>query len=388
MNFEDLDCRQRQVVDAVVHSDDSLLVLGGPGTGKTTTALWSARAFLENSEGSQSPRALFLTFSRSAVSQIMARSPGVISGYEDRVEVTTFHALAYRLIGSFGRYAGYGTTLPSVQTEARGKLLGYDNSKLRYNDLIPGALAILEHSPHVRQILGNRWGLVICDEAQDTNEIQWDFLLRLASRKLLLLGDPGQMIYTFIPGVSPERFRKMREWANQEIELNSRSHRDPSGAIPALAEAVRQRRFQDVAVLNALRDERLTIHFDTDDKDVPGLISDIIKTVRLRGSRDVGIFVRSNTAVAELAEQLDEAGINYVLIGIPEAYSEALGSMVAQCAFALGLASDEDVRRSLGLFLTASTRGAKAPFMARALPLGSRHYLNWLTKQCKHSRTR
>ncbi len=166
MNFEDLDCRQRQVVDAVVHSDDSMLVLGGPGTGKTTTALWSARAYLENSEESPSPRALFLTFSRSAVGQIMARSPGVMSGYEDRVEVTTFHALAYRLIGSFGRYAGYGTTLPSVQTEARGKLLGYDNSKLRYNDLIPGALAILERSPHVRQILGNRWGLVICDEAQ------------------------------------------------------------------------------------------------------------------------------------------------------------------------------------------------------------------------------
>ena len=212
-----------------------------------------------------------------------------------------------------------------------------------------------------------KWGLVICDEAQDTNEIQWDFLLHLASRKLLLLGDPNQMIYTFIPGVSPERFRKMREWADREFELNPRSHRDPSGAIPALAEAVRQRQFQDDAVLNALRDERLTIHFDTDEEDVPDLICDIIKTVRLRGSRDVGIFVRSNTAVAELAEQLDEAGINYVLIGIPEAYSEALGSMAAQCAFALGLASDEDVRRSLGLFLTASMRRAKAPLMARAL---------------------
>ena len=96
-----------------------------------------------------------------------------------------------------------------------------------------------------------------------------------------------------------------------------RSHRDPSGAIPALAEAVRQRQFQDDAVLNALRDERLTIHFDTDEEDVPDLISDIIKTVRLQGSRNVSIFVHSNTAVAELAEQLDEAGINYVLIGIP-----------------------------------------------------------------------
>ena len=38
MKLDDLDRKQRAVVDRVLHSDDRVLVLGGPGTGKTTTA--------------------------------------------------------------------------------------------------------------------------------------------------------------------------------------------------------------------------------------------------------------------------------------------------------------------------------------------------------------
>ena len=367
MRFDDLDCRQRNVVDAVLHSNDRILVLGRPGTGKTTTALWAARKCLETSNENPAPRVLFLTFSRSAVSQIMSRSPGVLAGCADRIEILTFHGLAYRLLKGFGRFAGYGAAAPSIQSEARSKLLGHDRSKLRYEDLIPGALAILEGSKRVRQLLASRWGLVICDEAQDTSTEQWQLLRTLASRKLLLLGDPNQMIYTFIKGVSPERFRQLRDWADREVELDPRSHRDPSGSIPALAEAIRQRQFDHEAVVDNLRSGRLAIHFDVDDDGRPDLLTEVIKDTRNRGFRDVGIFAHSNAAVAELAEQFDAAGINHVLVGIPEAHSEALASMAAQCSFALGLATDEEVRESFGLFLTASVRGREVPELARAL---------------------
>ena len=367
MRFDDLDCLQREVVDAVVKSDDKILVLGRPGTGKTTTALWSARTYLETSDEKPAPRVLFLTFSRTAVSQIMTRSPGVLSGFADRIEVLTFHGLAYRLLKGFGRYAGYGPAAPSIQSETRSRLLGQDRSKLRYKDLIPGALAILEDSSRVRQLVASRWGLVICDEAQDTSTEQWHLLRMLASRKVLLLGDPNQMIYTFIKGVSPERFREMEDWADRQIQLDPRSHRDPSGAIPALAEAVRQRRFDDEAVIEALRTSRLEIHFDVADDERQNLLSAAVTDARNRKYRDVGIFAHSNASVAELAEELSEVGIDHVIIGIPEAHAEALGSMAAQCLFAMGLATDEEVRESFGLFLTATTRGRQAPPLALAL---------------------
>ena len=367
MRLEDLDCRQREVVDAVVKSDDKILVLGRSGTGKTTTALWSARTYLESSDEKPAPRVLFLTFSRTAVSQIMTRSPGVLAGFADRIEILTFHGLAYRLLKGFGRYAGYGAAAPPIQSETHNRLLGQDRSLLRYKDLIPGALAILEGSSRVRQLLASRWGLVICDEAQDTGTEQWQLLRMLASRKVLLLGDPNQMIYTFIKGVSPERFRELEDWADRLIQLDPRSHRDPSGAIPALAEAIRQRRFDDEAVLEALRSGRLEIHFDVADDERQDLLSALVTDARDRKYRDVGIFAHSNASVAELAEELSEVGIDHVIVGIPEAHAEALGSMAAQCLFAKGLATDEEVRESFGLFLTATTRGRQAPPLARAL---------------------
>lgn len=367
MRIEDLDSQQRAVVEATIRSDTKLLVLGGPGTGKTTTALWAARAYLESQTEVPSAHVLFLTFSRTAVGQILTRSKGVISGFEERVEISTFHALSYRLLRSFGRYSGFGAATPTVQTEARGKLLGYDGSKLRYNDLISGALDLLGDSTRIRELLSRRWGLVICDEAQDTNSQQWKILQALAPRKLLLLGDANQMIYTFIRGVSPTNFNRIREQVDCEIVLNPRSHRDPSGAIPALADAIRRRDFTDGAVLDALRRDRLAIHYDVDATNIADFLLDLIKDERRRGSREIGIFVHSNAAVAELGEQLDAVGVDYVLVGIPEAHAEALRSMAIQCAFGAGLASSQNLRESLGLFMTASVRQREAPNLARAL---------------------
>ncbi|MDE2838676.1 MAG: UvrD-helicase domain-containing protein [Chloroflexota bacterium] len=368
MRLEDLDERQRGVVDVVASSDDRVLVLGGAGTGKTTTALWTARTYLETSSETPLPRALFLTFSRAAVSQIVSRSPGVLSGSNSRIEILTFHGLSYWLLRAFGRYAGYGSAPIAVQSGARTKLLGRDGTRLLYDDLIPGATSLLKRSDRLRRLISSRWGLVVCDEAQDTSADQWELIRLIGTRKLVLLGDFNQMIYSsFVPGVSTQQFRRVREWVDREVELLPRSHRDPSGVIPAVAEAVRVRNFEHEAIVEAIRTERLYIHFDVDEDDYQDILASEINKSRALGLRDVGVFAHSNVSVSEVAELLNNAGIDHALIGIPEAHSEALGCMAVQCAYAAGLAGDSDIREALALFLTASVRGRDAPPVALAL---------------------
>lgn len=364
MNFEDLDDRQREVVDEILIGDRKILTLGGPGTGKTTTALWAARKYLECSSRTSADRVLFLTFSRAAVSQILVRSPGILSNHENRIEIMTFHALGYRILRAFGRYAGYGTSALSLQTDARSKLLGSDESRLHYNDLIPRALSIIEGSTKLTRLLSQRWGLVICDEVQDTGESQFQLLSVIATHKLLMLGDLHQMIYTFVTGVSPERFQDLREWADLEIELQARSHRDPSGAIPAVANAIRQRQFRDVSVADALSSGRISIYSNISDEERPRLIRRLVSEERRLGAREIGIFAKTNVDVAELAEQLNDLGVVHDLVGISEAHGESLASMATQCAFGTGLADSNDVRRSLAIFLTSSVRGRTAPLLA------------------------
>ncbi|TDB75119.1 hypothetical protein E1165_12370 [Micromonospora sp. KC723] len=50
---------------------------------------------------------LFLSFSRTAVAQVINRAGGVISPYLQRIDVSTFHGFAWRVINAFDQYHGY-----------------------------------------------------------------------------------------------------------------------------------------------------------------------------------------------------------------------------------------------------------------------------------------
>ena len=368
MRLEELDCQQRRVVESMTSPHRKILVLGGAGTGKTTTALWSARRYFESGSKNNSSRVLFLTFSRTAVNQIVRRSPGMLADFHNRIEVMTFHGLSHWLIRAFGRYAGYGRDTLELQSSARTKLYGPDVSRITYDDLMPRAANILNHSKRIRDMISSRWAIVICDEAQDTSLEQWRLVRLLGVNRILMLGDFNQMIYSsFVPGVSKLQFQKIRDVVDLEVHLQHRSYRDPSGAIPAVAESILQREFLSDAVKEAIGANRFRIYFDTRDEDRFGIIEKEIKNARLEGMRDVGVFSGSNNAVGEMAEMLNTNGIDHALIGIPEAHAEALRSMATECGYAIGLFSESQVRESFAVFATACVRSRNVPKMAQAL---------------------
>ena len=96
-----LDASQRAVVD---HPGGPLLVLAGPGTGKTTTLVECVVDRIER-RGVAPDSILVLTFSRKAVVDLRAR----IAARLGRTTVTpmamTFHAFCYALVRRFGNEA-------------------------------------------------------------------------------------------------------------------------------------------------------------------------------------------------------------------------------------------------------------------------------------------
>ncbi|GGS91141.1 ATP-dependent helicase [Streptomyces chromofuscus] len=87
-----LDAAQRAVVD---HEAGPLLVLAGPGTGKTTTLVESVAARI--ARGGDPERILVLTFSRKAAVELRDRM-ALRMGAAHAPQVTTFHSYCYALV--------------------------------------------------------------------------------------------------------------------------------------------------------------------------------------------------------------------------------------------------------------------------------------------------
>ncbi|MCD9873804.1 ATP-dependent helicase [Streptomyces guryensis] len=87
-----LDAPQRAVVD---HQGGPLLVLAGPGTGKTTTLVESVAARI--ARGGDPERILVLTFSRRAAAELRDRMALRI-GAARAPQATTFHSFCYALV--------------------------------------------------------------------------------------------------------------------------------------------------------------------------------------------------------------------------------------------------------------------------------------------------
>ena len=84
---------------AIIAQTGHLLVLGGPGSGKTTIALFKAqRRFSALKLGQEF---LFLSFSRAAIRQVLPRCKEILTPAERRaVTVQTYHAFCMEMLES------------------------------------------------------------------------------------------------------------------------------------------------------------------------------------------------------------------------------------------------------------------------------------------------
>ena len=361
---------QQPVIDA---DDPVLLVLGGAGTGKTSTAAAAVRTCLEhrsleaaNGLRAQPSRALFLSFSRAAVAQILDRTAGILGTCKDQVEITTYHAFAWSLIERFG--SAVGLPNPVLATEAEVKLF-QPAGAIRYKDMVPLAHRLCR-VPAIAAHLRSRWSLVVCDEFQDTDDSQFRLLTAIrGDARLLLLADPNQCIYASLPdavGVGPERLASALALPGaRQISLPEVSHRDPTGVLPAAAAAIRVRNFSHDAVTVALASGRLQVRAGLDPAHEAATVAAVIRDLRAEG-HTVGVFSHHTDTTATLSDRLQQSGVDHEIVGLPESVTAALDAQHAMLAFAGGTA-DWDLERVpwiMGLDLVArsgSTPGQRCP---------------------------
>lgn len=357
---------------AVIDSDAPVtVVLGGAGCGKTTTAAAAARGRLESQELSRraarlgtpmgtapdlppTQRILFVSFSRTAVSQILDRSAGVLGVQQHHVDLVTFHGLAWRILNSFGRHYGYPHPL-RVQSAAETDLIAATFPGITYAELLPAATDLLQ-IPTVRDYYERRYGTVICDEFQDTSDEEWTFLQSVAARApRILLGDPNQCIYAGMKQIDP--YARVAQAAALPgaitVTLASLSHRDPSGILPGAAIAAKERRFHDPAIARAVNTGRIRLH-RVPPAELTHEVAKVIDAERA-ANKTVSVFTHTNASTAELSTGLTQAGIIHQQVGFTESFGDALQ---AQFAFVRWAIDDEPgSRNALAAYVQSISRG-------------------------------
>jgi DNA helicase-2/ATP-dependent DNA helicase PcrA len=91
--------------EAVAWQSDALLLLAGPGSGKTQVLTCRIAKLLEESRG-KSFRILALTFTNKAADEMVGRVREFVPGLEERVTIGTFHSFCGQLLRQHGVHLG------------------------------------------------------------------------------------------------------------------------------------------------------------------------------------------------------------------------------------------------------------------------------------------
>ncbi len=209
-----------------------LLIIAGPGTGKTRT-LTHRIAHQVLDQGTPAAQFLAITFTRRAAQEMRDRLAALCPGQNAEPTVTTFHGLGLRILREHHAAAGLpaqfsvaddparlaaATELTGSDREAR-KLLAArsddpaDDPAFRqalrehlasrdlvdFDSLVSLSAALLSEHPAIAAGLRARWPQLSVDEYQDIDPVQYALLRSLAGAGsgLTAIGDPDQSIYGF-----------------------------------------------------------------------------------------------------------------------------------------------------------------------------------------------
>jgi len=297
-----------------------LLIIAGPGTGKTRTVTHRIAHLV--STGAVPPEQwLAITFTRRAAEELRERLRALIPDRARRILATTFHGLglqllreehhaaglsedfrivddaerlallraalgsaasereARRLLPALSSHKRAGTANASTTASATGHpehteaFARYDQALrerdlVDLDDLIALPVRLLEDDPALVERCRERWRYVAVDEYQDIDELQYRLLRLLAPADgdLCAIGDPDQAIYGFRGADVGFFLRFQEDFPGATVVQLSRNYRSSAAIVAGALQAIAPATLVRGRVLEAMRREpaagppRISLH--------------------------------------------------------------------------------------------------------------------------------
>ncbi len=279
-------------IEAVKTIDGPVLVISGPGSGKTR-ALTHRVAWMIAS-GINPVHILAITFTNKAANEMRGRITKLLGGDKKNIEmptIGTFHALGLRILRKEIQLLGYRPSFSIVDSDDQlslmkrimgslemdtkrynprtmlnkisklktdliwpesyapqeymdklvGKLYALYQNELRemngldFDDLIVLTVKIFKEHPEVLAKYHEWWKYIMVDEYQDTSHDQYQFVKLLASkyRNIFAIGDDAQSIYAFREADIRNILNFQKDYAEAKIVMLEQNYRSTRTILAA-----------------------------------------------------------------------------------------------------------------------------------------------------------
>ncbi|MGD9135902.1 MAG: RecQ family ATP-dependent DNA helicase [Desulfobacterales bacterium] len=229
-------------IDAVGRPvDDSMLILAGPGSGKTTVIVHRC-AYLLEVERIPARQILVLCFNHSSAMVIKKRLRALVGKVANAVTVATYHGVAMRLAGISIRDMAAEHTIDNIEFDRIIK----DAVKLLKGEMdIPGT-----EPDEQRDRLLAGYSHILVDEYQDIDDDQYELVSAVAGRleskednrlAIMAVGDDDQNIYTF-RGANIRFIRQFQTDYSRKLVYLTENYRSSKNIISAANALIRANR--------------------------------------------------------------------------------------------------------------------------------------------------
>ncbi len=369
-------------IEAVQAPDGPVLVLAGPGSGKTRV-LTHRVAYLIAQRGIRPYQIMAVTFTNKAAREMMSRLEGLIGSDVRQLMIGTFHAICARILRRDGQAVGvspnyviydsddqrrlitraiknlnldtkqYAPTFvhsaisrakndletpetyqpPSYRYEAVARVFhAYEELKgasgaLDFDDLLLKAELLFREHEDVRARYQQRFLHILVDEFQDTNKAQYQLVQQLGSahRNVFVVGDEDQSIYSWRGADFRNVLRFRKSYPDAHTYLLEQNYRS-TGKILRAAQAVIDRNAQRTdKTLWTDNDEGEAIQLCEayDEQEEADLVAGHIERLIARGEsayRECAVMYRTNAQSRALEDVFLRYRIPYRLVGAVRFY--------------------------------------------------------------------
>ena len=363
---------------AAEHIDGPVLILAGAGSGKTRTVTYRIAHMVK--EKNVSPlNVLALTFTNKAAREMKERAESLVGDDVHNLVISTFHSFSVRLLRIYGERIGYRSNFNIYDTDDQKSLIskimkqfnileditpgklaskiskikekGVDADRLEkeidlriasnrvfydifteydktlkksnsmdFSDLILNANKLL-NDEFILSKVQERYKYIIVDEYQDTNDLQYEIINKIASKykNICVVGDEDQSIYAFRGANINNILNFERDYKNSLVVKLEKNYRSTERILNAANELIKNNKSSRGKKLwtDSGEGDKIKVYNAYNTYDEADFIAKEILAKQREGIsfKDIAILYRTNAQSRILEEKMLLNNIKYKIYG-------------------------------------------------------------------------